>query len=61
MSDISLNNVSKLGVISGIVYGVTPPPNKKILWYDETVSTGCPIKYYNLSTNEWEFLVPPTT
>lgn len=51
--------VSNLGVIAGIVFGVTPPENKKILWYDETVITGCPIKYYNLTTNTWEFLVSP--
>lgn len=54
-----MNKVSNLGVIAGLVSGITPPQNKKIFWYDETVTTGCPIRYYDLSTNTWEFVVPP--
>jgi len=54
-----MSEVKNLGGIAGVVYGVTPPTNKKILWYDETVLTGCPIKYYSLTTNNWEFLVQP--
>lgn len=54
-----MSNVKNLGTVAAMVSGVTPPENKKILWYDETVSTGCPIKYYSLTTNNWEFLVQP--
>lgn len=42
-----------LGLCAGIVSGTVPPSNKKILWYDETVEEGCPIKFYNLTTKEW--------
>lgn len=45
-----------LGLVAGIVSSLTPPNNKKILWYDETITIGCPIKYYNLTTNTWELL-----
>jgi len=54
-----MNKVKNLGLIAGMVSGVVPPENKKVLWYDETISLGCPIKYYNLTTNNWEFLVEP--
>lgn len=45
-----------LGTVAGIVSGTTPPDNKKILWYDETVESGCPVKYYDLTTSSWELL-----
>ena len=54
-----MSNVKNLGMVAGIVSGVTAPENKKVLWYDETITLGCPIKYYNLTTNTWTFLVEP--
>lgn len=45
-----------LGQVAGIVFSLTPPTNKKILWYDETVTADCPIKFFNLTTNNWESL-----
>lgn len=54
-----MNKVKNLGIIAGLVSGVIPPENKKVLWYDETVTLGCPIKYYDLTTNVWTFLVEP--
>lgn len=48
--------VKNLGPIAGIVYRATEPNNKRVLWYDITVEEGCPIKYYNLTTNSWKKL-----
>lgn len=48
--------VKNLGVIAGIVFGTTSPTNKKVIWYDETVTVGCPLKYYNLTTNLWTLM-----
>ena len=42
-----------LGLCAGMVSSAKAPSNKKVLWYDETVTSGCPIKYYDLSINEW--------
>lgn len=46
-----------LGVIAGLVSGTVAPQNKKVLWYDETITSGCPIKYYDLTTKTWKKLV----
>jgi hypothetical protein len=48
--------VKNLGQVAAMVSSTTEPSNKKVLWYDETVTIGCPIKYYNLTTNSWELL-----
>lgn len=45
-----------LGIVAGIVSGTTPPNSKKVLWYDENITIGCPIKYYNFTTESWELL-----
>lgn len=50
------NNVKNLGQAAGMVRGDTPPVNTTILWYDTTISVSCPIKYYDLTTNNWELL-----
>lgn len=42
-----------LGLCAGIVSSSKAPSNKKILWYDEKVTQGCPIKYYDLTIKEW--------
>jgi len=54
-----MDKVKNLGLVAAIVSGVTAPENKKVLWYDETITLGCPLKYYDLTTNNWEFLVEP--
>ena len=45
-----------LGQVAGMLVSATPPTNTKILWLDSTVNSGNPIKYYNLSSNEWKTL-----
>lgn len=49
--------VYKLGVISAMVFGTVAPSDKRLLWYDESIMQGCPIKYYNKTTNKWTLLV----
>lgn len=48
--------VKNLGVVAAMVWSASAPSNQKILWYDTSVTSGCPIKYYNLSTQSWELL-----
>lgn len=45
-----------LGLVAAIISSTVAPSNKKVLWYDETVTKGCPIKYYDLTTNTWTSL-----
>lgn len=45
-----------LGQVAAMVFGTTEPTNKRVLWYDESVTSGCPIKYYDLTTKQWELL-----
>ena len=52
MSEIK-GNSKNLGLCAGMVSGTKAPFNKKVLWYDETVIEGCPIKYYDLTIKEW--------
>lgn len=49
--------VKNLGLIAAIISGTTPPENKKVLWYDENITTGCALKYYDLTLNIWKPLV----
>lgn len=42
-----------LGLCAGMVSSTKAPSNKKVLWYDETVTNGCPIKYYDLTGKGW--------
>lgn len=49
--------IKNLGLIAAIISGTTPPEIKKVLWYDETVTAGCALKYYDLTLNEWKPLV----
>lgn len=48
--------VKNIGQVAAIVYRSSAPSNQRILWYDTTVSSGCPIKFYNLTTQQWESL-----
>lgn len=45
-----------LGQVAAMVLSATPPLNKAILWYDTTITSGCPIKYYDLTTKQWALL-----
>lgn len=45
-----------LGLIVGMLVSAEEPENKKVLWYDTSITTGCPIKYYNLTSNTWKVL-----
>lgn len=53
--------VKNLGLCSAMVESLTEPNNKKVLWYDtsvlDTPGVKCPIKYYDLISKTWEFLV----
>lgn len=51
--------VKNLGPVVGIIYSTIEPKNKKVLWYDETITAGCPIKYYNLTSNTWNLITQP--
>lgn len=52
-----MDKVYNLGTVAAMVFGTTAPEDKRLLWYDESITTGCPIKYYNLTTNQWTLLV----
>ena len=45
-----------LGSVAAMVSGKVAPNNKKILWYDENVTEGCPIRYYDITTKQWTLL-----
>lgn len=46
--------VKNVGQVAAIVYRSKAPSNQRVLWYDTTVTEGCPIKYYDLTTQNWE-------
>lgn len=45
-----------LGQMAAMVVSATAPNNKRVLWYDTNISSGCPIKYYNLTSLTWKVL-----
>jgi len=45
--------VKNLGQIAAVIISPEPPDNKKILWYDENATEGCPIKYFDKADNRW--------
>ena len=56
-SQIKINGKSKnLGPVCGIVYSSTAPVNKRVIWYDTNITSGNPLKYYNLTSQSWQSL-----
>jgi len=49
--------VKNLGKIAPMVIGPDEPDDIQLLWYDTNIKDGCPIKYYNLSSEAWIRLV----
>jgi ribosomal protein L6P/L9E len=47
--------VKNLGQVAAVIESSVEPKNKKVLWYDERVVTGCPFKYFdkNPAVNRW--------
>ena len=53
-SKVKIEGKSKnLGPVCGIVYSATAPVNKKVIWYNTTITTGNPLRYYNLTSKTW--------
>lgn len=53
-SKVKIEGKSKnLGPVCGIVYSASAPVNKKVIWYDTTITQGRPLKYYNLTSKTW--------
>jgi len=45
--------VKNLGQIAGIIISSEPPKIKTVLWYDEKVTSGCPIFFFDKGLNKW--------
>lgn len=45
-----------LGQVAGMLVSATAPTNTKLLWCDSSVSSGCPIKYYDLTSLTWKVI-----
>jgi len=48
------SQVKNLGQIAAIIISPTQPEVSTVLWYDETVSSGCPIKYRDPKDGLWK-------
>lgn len=56
-SKVKINGKTRnLGPVAAMVVSSTAPTNLRVLWYDTNVTSGCPIKYYNLTSLTWKVL-----